>query len=245
MRSAGVSFADGASNAGSTGPASLSWLSVGYLHPTCSIPFPTLASTMQVSSGLYSRFIWVTIPALDVVASLVEPSFGDFQKRLFEKLFALEQRPVLINTSHEALGILDTWFAKIKATQYEDDQVRTRINILALRYALHLAWLRDESTITSEVMGKATRICEWQLGQRAELFVVETDNDVARHQVRIRKSLRKGPLTSRELSKAVNAYRVGTEIHERALKGLLFTKEVKTRVTNRADSNEYYIPKEA
>lgn len=205
---------------------------------------PDRLGGMQVSSGLYSRCIWIAVPPLDVVASLPEVAYGDFQKRLFAKLLPLEQSPITITTSPEAIDVLNTWFGAVKARKYEDDQIRTRINTIALRKALVLAWLRDEPTITAEVMGQVTRWCDWQLSVRANLFLSETDNDIARHQVRIRKALRKGPLTARKLCRAVHAYRVGTEIHERALRGLLFTKEVKTRVTNRVDSNEYYIPKE-
>jgi hypothetical protein len=42
--SGGVLFDAVARNIGSRGRALSLWLSVGYLHPTCSIPFPTLAS---------------------------------------------------------------------------------------------------------------------------------------------------------------------------------------------------------
>jgi hypothetical protein len=42
--SGGIPFADGASNAGSTGRVCWSWLSAGFLHRRRSIPFPTLAS---------------------------------------------------------------------------------------------------------------------------------------------------------------------------------------------------------
>ena len=200
---------------------------------------------MQVTSGFYSRCIWLTVKPLNVTANLSKVDYGDFQKRLFAKLLPLEKSPITITTSPEAVEVLNTWFADVKTRKFEDDQIRTRINIIALRKALVLAWLRDQEAITAEVMKDATRFCDWQLTVRSELFLSETDNDVARHQMRVRKALRKNPLSARVLREKVHAYRVGTEIHERALKGLLSSGDVKRRVTNRKNSDEYYIPKEA
>ena len=200
---------------------------------------------MQVSSGLYSRCIWISVQPLNVTAALQRVDYGDFQKRLFAKLLPLEKSPIKITTSPEALEVLNTWFADVKNRTFEDDQIRTRINIIALRKALVLAWLKDQDVITAETMEAATRFCDWQLSVRSELFLRETDNDIACHQMKITKALRKKPLTSRTLKRTVHADRVGTEIHERALKGLLLGGDVKKRITHRINSEEYYLPKEA
>jgi hypothetical protein len=206
---------------------------------------PDRLGGMQVTSGFYSRCIWISVKPLNVTANLPKVDYGDFQKRLFAKLLPLEKSPITITTSSEALDVLNTWFADVKTRKYEDDQIRTRINIIALRKALVLAWLKDQNTITAETMGEATRFCDWQLSVRSDLFLSEADNDVARHQLKIRKALRKKPLTTRALKRTVNADRVGTEIHERALKGLLLGNDVKRRITNRKNSDEFYIPREA
>jgi len=205
---------------------------------------PDRLLNMHLSSGLYSRIIWVTVPKFDVAAFLSEPTYGDLQQRLFAKLMALEKNPIRIKTSPVARKQLEVWFRSLGNRNYEDDQIKTRMNIITLRNALHLAWLRGESEITFEIMGKAIQISEWQLSVRANLFLSETDNDVARHQMRIRKALKKGLISGRSLQKATNASRVGTEIHERALKGLLSTQEVKMKVTSHVNSNGYYLSKE-
>lgn len=206
---------------------------------------PDRLGGMQVTSGFYSRCIWLTVKPLNVTANLSKVDYGDFQKRLFAKLLPLDKSPITITTSPEAVEVLNTWFADVKTRKFEDDQIRTRINIIALRKALVLAWLRDEGVITAKTMEDATRFCDWQLSVRSELFLKETDNDIACHQMKILKALRKKPLTARTLYRTVHGDRVGTEIHDRALKGLLLSRQVKTRVTSRKDSTEYYIPKEA
>jgi hypothetical protein len=206
---------------------------------------PDRLGGMQVTSGFYSRCIWLTVKPLNVTAKLSKVDYGDFQKRLFAKLTPLEKSPITIRTSPEAVEVLNTWFADVKTRKFEDDQIRTRINTIALRKALVLAWLRDEAGITEKTMKDATRFCDWQLSVRSELFLKETDNDIACHQMKILKALRKKPLTTHVLKRTVHAYRVGTEIHERALKGLLLSGELKKRITHRINSNEFYIPKEA
>jgi hypothetical protein len=204
---------------------------------------PDRLSGMQVSSGLYSRRIWITVPPLDVVASLPKVEYGDFQKRLFTKLLPLEQTPITITTSPEAIAALDAWFATIKTRNYEDDQVRTRINTIALRRALVLAWLRDEPTITAYVMGLVIRWCDWQLSVRADLFLKETRTPVACLQQKIKKALRrKGALSRRQLYKTTHAEEVGTVIFEQALNGLVKAEDVKAIVSARRNQIIYGIP---
>ncbi|MGB6023886.1 MAG: hypothetical protein WA254_17075 [Candidatus Sulfotelmatobacter sp.] len=169
---------------------------------------PERLSSMQVSSGLYSRIVWVTVPKFQVASYLQEPVYGDLQQRLFAKVMGLEKLPLKIPTSHDAKVILRFWFEDLALRNYEDDQIRTRMNIITLRNALHLAWMLGEKEISVGTMEKALRISDWQLSVRANLFLQETDNDVARHQVRIKKSLRKGALTGRALRKVTSRRKV-------------------------------------
>jgi hypothetical protein len=204
---------------------------------------PDRLSGMQVSSGLYSRIIWVTTPPLDVDASLMEPDFGDFQKRLFAKLLPLEKFSLKITTSYDARVVLRLWFDSIKERTFEDDQVRTRINTITHRNALHLAWLLNSPEVTAEIMCKAIHISNWQLGVRAELFLKETNNPVACFQQKILKALRKKPaLTRRQIYRATHAYEVGTVIFEQALNGLVKAREVKELPNARRNSTIFGIP---
>jgi hypothetical protein len=205
---------------------------------------PDRLGAMQVTSGLYSRCVWVTVPPLDVVASLPKVEYGDFQKRLFLKLFALEKDTTTITTSPEAIGVLNDWFATVKARNYEDDQIRTRINIIALRRALVLAWLRDLPTINGELMGLVTRWCDWQLSVRAELFLRETDNPLACMQQKILKTLsRKGERSRDTLRRDTHASRVGSIVFDQALRGLIREEEVAELVSDRRNTRVYGIPR--
>lgn len=204
---------------------------------------PDRLGAMQVTSGLYSRCIWVTVPPLDVVASLPKVDYGDFQKRLFAKLLPLEKDTTTITTSPDAIRVLNDWFATVKTRNYEDDQIRTRINIIALRRALMLAWLQDEPTITAELMGLVTRWCDWQLSVRAELFLQETDNPIACMQQKILKTLRrKGERTRDALRRDTHASRIGSIMFDQALRGLVREEEVAELVSDRRNTRVYGIP---
>jgi hypothetical protein len=205
---------------------------------------PDRLGAMQVTSGLYSRCVWVAVPPLDVVASLPKVEYGDFQKKLFAKLLPLEKEATTITTTPEAVRALDEWFATVKARSYEDDQIRTRINTSALRKALVLAWLRDEVTITTDVMGMATRWCDWQLNVRSDLFLRETDNPLACMQEKIRKALRKkGSRTRDQLKRDVNGSRAGTRIFNDAVNGLVSEVEVVELTTARRNTKLYALAK--
>jgi len=206
---------------------------------------PERLSTMEVSSGLASRITWVSLPTFEAVAYLGEFNFGDLQQVLFHKLTELEQRPLKIKTSKAAKETLTKWYRSLPLRGYQDDTLSVRMNVIVQKNALHLAWLSGAKEIDSSLIYKAIRLGDWQLSVRNELFIHETQNALACHQAKIMKALRKGPLTGRQITKATHAYEVGTEIHERSLKGLLSLGDIKTRVTHRKNSQEYYIPNEA
>jgi hypothetical protein len=203
---------------------------------------PDRLQGMPVSSGLYCRIIWLTYPPLNVVASLPTVDYGAVQKKLFEKLLRLENTSCRITTSPEASMFLNEWFLSVKLRNYEDTQIFARINIIAMRRALILAWLQNETTITPELMGGVCRWCDWQLSVREELFIEETDNPLACMQEKIRKALRtKGSRTREQLRKDVHAARAGTWIFNKGLEGLLFEGDVVELPTARRNSMLYAL----
>lgn len=205
---------------------------------------PDTLDNFGMGSGLPSRVTWVVPPPLKPVASIGNADLGDWPVKMFGKLLALEANAITIKTSREAQVVLDEWFAKVKAKEYENE-IAVRINIFVQRNALHLAWLRDVSAFTPEVMGDATRLGDWQLSIRDSLFVQDTNNDVARYQLKIISRLRQfGPTTKNKLYRAINASSVGTEIFDRALKGLIESKQVKAFPSARRNQTIYGIPKE-
>lgn len=214
---------------------------VMYLSMLTSIQPETLEQ-IGMGSGLPSRITWIVPPPLDVRAVLRNPVLGDWPVRMFNKLLALEQISTTIKVSREANAVIDEWLAKVKSKEYQNE-IAVRINILVMRNALHLAWLHDQTTITPEVMGKAMRLGDWQLNIRDSLFVAEATNDVATYQIKIKTKLRrKGPMTRSKLRDSTHAERVGTEIFDRALRGLLESKQIKALPSERRNSILYGIP---
>lgn len=206
---------------------------------------PDRLSAMEVASGLASRITWVSLPEFEKVACLGEYNFGDLQLRLFNKLTELEKSPIKIKTSRAAKATLTQWYSSLPLRGYQDETIPIRMNVIVQKNALHLAWLSGAKEIDSSLIYKAIRLGDWQLSVRNELFINETNTPIARHQAKIMKALRKGPQTARQIGKTTHAYEVGTEIHDRSLKGLLSSHIIKSRGTHRKNSMEYYISKEA
>jgi hypothetical protein len=128
----------------------------------------------------------------------------------------------------------------------EHEEVLTRINVLTLRNALHLAWLRDqERTITIADMEKAIQLAQYQITQRRNLIVVTTDNALACHQQKILRFLRRhGPSTRKVIRKGTHGGRVGTELFDRALDGLANGEEIVKLPTAHKNSFVFALPEE-
>jgi hypothetical protein len=176
-----------------------------------------------LGSGLASRLTLISNKETRTVATLLEPNLGDWQKRMFAKLAALEQYPVGLNLSTIAKNLLDVWWMKLNDGQHEDesDEILARLNVIVLRNAMHLAWLRDSLEIEEGDMKKAIKLGDYQVAQRRTLVLPATDNTFASHQVKIKLYIeRHGPSSARRIYKGVNAWRVGTKMHKEALDGL-------------------------
>jgi hypothetical protein len=206
---------------------------------------PDRLQTMHVTSGLFSRIVWVTYPPVSVVATMRKVDRGDLQKRLFDKLLPLEDRSVKITTDEAAITMLDGWLTEVKTRNYEDVQIHARINIIVLRRALKLAWLKGSTTITDVLMKDVIQWGDWQLNVRQDLFLNETDNPVACMEEKLRKALRnKGPRTREQLKCDVNARRAGIWLFDRAVANLMVEEDVIEIPSSRRNTIIYKLTKE-
>jgi hypothetical protein len=200
-----------------------------------------LMVTLGQGTGLIQRFTWVLSDEARTVASLPVPQFGDLPKRLFEKIAPLEQEPLIIKVTPAADAVLKEWWSKV-STASDNAEVTGRLNVLALRNALHIAWMLDSGEITAEHMAKACRLGDYQLSVRKRLVTPPVRNDVALWQARIKKALQeKGTMTQSALYKATNANRCGTQIFEAALRGLFRLGQIFQVQGDRRNTFEYAL----
>jgi len=210
-----------------------------------------LSTQGGLGEGLESRITWIYNEERRTVAALEKPQLDEWRKKLFAKLLALENDGQAFVFDRGAIELLNVWWKSVQQAEEQNDEIITRLNVLALRNALHLAWLRTEpgrSTtwkVERDDVAKAIRLGDYQLATRRFLIVGEADNPIACQQEKIRAYLRRhGPSTFREIKKGRNAARVGTEIHKRALVGLIDDDEVVREETERKNSPRFHLAKE-
>ncbi len=201
-----------------------------------------------LGSGLLSRLTLVSNEEKRTVAGLIHPIMGETAKHLFERIAELEENYETIDVSPEAASQLEAWWQDLqqKRDEEEDEEILTRLNVLTLRNALHLAWLHESVRISIDDMENAIALGEYQLAQRRALIVAAADNPLASHQMKILMFLKRhGPSTYRKIYRSIAGYRVGTELHGRALSGLVEGFQVMKAPTARKNQFLFYAAKES
>jgi hypothetical protein len=207
-----------------------------------------LAMHGGLGSGLLSRLTLVSSEETRTVASLAEPELGDWSKHLFTRLAELERAYEALTLSEDADALLNNWWHGLRERhqdEEEDEEILTRLNVLTLRNALHIAWCNDAVTVSADHMEGAIMLGEYQLSQRKMLVVPAADNSLACHQMKIIGFLKRhGVSTYRKIYNGVAAYKVGTELHGRAVRGLLEDGQIVKLPTARKNSFNYCLAKE-
>jgi hypothetical protein len=200
----------------------------------------------KVGTGFLSRTTLVLNREARTVAAIDEPDLTEWTAAMKARLLELEDNPVVCGFTPQAETLLHEWW---KASQTEAQartenvEVITRLNILVLRNALHMAWL-DKTVIDEKIMARAIKLGDWQLSMRQSLVLSEADNPYAAHEIKIAASLRRsGAVTGRELMRNVSSSRVGTRIHQQCLDGLFKNGTITKAPTNRKGTFKYGLTK--
>ncbi len=155
-----------------------------------------------------------------------------------QKLFALgkELQEVLncvgeLKITPDARANYNEWYLN------QESSVHTkRLDTYAMRFMPVLAANECKSQIDAAIVGKAIRLCNWQLRIRQLHDPIDADNVLAKIEERIRRTLRvKGPLSERNLKWAINANRDGTWLYTKSIQTLLVAQEI------RLDKNRYCL----
>lgn len=102
-----------------------------------------------------------------------------------------------------------------------------RLEVYALRLMCLLAVNEMESEVSESIVKNAIALCDWQLEVRKQHDPIDADNEVARMEEAIRRHLRQGPQTERDLKRRTHTERVGLRIFEWARNNLVRAKETK------------------
>lgn len=179
------------------------------------------ARASSVGSGLFSRLNIIGTENDRTVAALPEYDFGEMQRVFLPRITALERTPARIPVSPTARGLLNEWFARLSDEMKTEDLPAARLNIHALRVALHLAWLRGHANILESDVDAGIQVADFQAKMRDFYRPAEGETREAQWEARIMKAMRqKRSITHRVLQKTVGASRAGTAVWERAIAGL-------------------------
>ena len=124
------------------------------------------ARASSVGSGLFSRLNIIGTENDRTVASLPEYDFGEMQRQFLPRITALERTPARIPVSPTARGLLNEWFARLSDEMKTEDLPAARLNIHALRVALHLAWLRGHANILESDIDAGIKVADFQAKMR-------------------------------------------------------------------------------
>jgi hypothetical protein len=128
----------------------------------------------------------------------------------------------LLNKSHrievdpKAHKILEDWYLSLERSIHNK-----RIDTYALRFLILLAINNEKLEVTPEIVESVIQIMQWQLKARQELDPIDADDRVARMEEKIRRVLNnRGPMSERNLKRAVHTERSGLWCFEHAIKNL-------------------------
>lgn len=177
--------------------------------------------TQSTGSGIFQRLsITAHDGKFDRVGSLKIPQCQDLQQHLVNKIQQLEKSPLDLPMSPAALFEMDRWFRELQKGQ--DGEETGRLNIVAQKNALHMAWLRNHSEIAGSDMRGAIALAEYHLAMRKHYKPNVGENIQAQLQDELLKALAKKPMTKSAAMDKTHAYRdYGTEIAKRAWVGLI------------------------
>jgi Bifunctional DNA primase/polymerase, N-terminal/Protein of unknown function (DUF3987) len=179
------------------------------------------ARSTSVGSGLFSRLNIIGTENTRTVAGLPEYDFTEMQRRFLPRITALERTPARIPVSPNARGLLNEWFARLSDEMKNDDLPSARLNLHALRVALHQAWLRGHANILESDIDAGIKVAAFQAKMRDFYRPAEGETREAQWEARIMKAMKsKRSLAYRELQRLVSASRAGTAVWERAIAGL-------------------------
>jgi hypothetical protein len=143
------------------------------------------------------------------------------QRVFLPRITALERTPTRILLSPDGRQLLNEWFARLSEKMKAADLPAARLNIHALRVALHLAWLRGHANILESDVDAGIKVADFQAKMREFYRPAEGETREAQWENRIMKTMcQKRSLPYRELQRLVTASRAGTAVWERAIAGL-------------------------
>jgi hypothetical protein len=177
-------------------------------------------------SGLFQRFNLMVSEETRKKGSLRKPRLDVFKGRFVATIIDLDKRALEFSVQDEVLGMVDEWFTQDKFEEADGD-VRGRLNVLAWRNALHLAWQRGLAEIGDREMADALLLSDYQFEVRRRYTPAEGESQAALVENKIRNFLEVTHRAHRkDIIQKLNLRRYGNFVIDRALGALQASGEI-------------------
>jgi len=137
------------------------------------------------------------------------------KNRLQEVLDIVGER-LELEISDAARTLYDNWYMNLPQSVHSK-----RLDTYAMRFMGLLAVNDLKKEIDEETVLKAIALCDWQYKVRKTYDPIDADNAMAKLEEKIRRVVKRGPKTDRDLQRAVNSRRCGIWMYQMALKNLM------------------------
>lgn len=138
-------------------------------------------------SGLGGRFNLVASNNTGTMFMLEDQDLGHLPEIMEKKFAALDAEMLTIPTEQAAKNVLRDWWND----NSEGKAHYNRINVIAHRKALHLAWIRGLPIITEEIMLHALQLADYLVGVREAFSVSKGEDQTAINENRVMHILRR------------------------------------------------------
>jgi len=127
-----------------------------------------------------------------------------------------------LTISSNAYSLYDEWYNNLESSIHSK-----RIDTYALRLMVLLSINNYQTEIDKNIVKDVIDLCNWQLKIRQQFDPIDADSNIAKLEEKIRRVLKNGPKSERELKQYTNARRSGLWIYDTAKKNLEKAKEIK------------------
>lgn len=126
-----------------------------------------------------------------------------------------------LKVTTEATRLYHSWYMNRELSIHSK-----RLDVYALRLMPLLAVNEQKGEVDEGIIEKVIALCDWQLSVRKLFDPIDADNMMAKMEEKIRRKLKSGDLSDRDLKRATNAHRVGLWVYDNATKNLKKSGEI-------------------
>ena len=184
--------------------------------------YENMWSQEAIAIGFPNRLLLVNADARPKVAwpkPVEEHILGEIKGRIQRLLARL---PLRYEISPDARRHWETWYEALPSSEHVK-----RLDTIGLRLLPLVALTNDKEIIDMETVDSVCAILDYELRLRIMTDPIDADDRIAKLEEKIRRTLKsRGPLSNRELRRAVHAEREGVWAYQTAIGNLLNVKDV-------------------